>query len=137
MSIESLYQKGNDEYRTPAWIRVGLFSKWFDPCPLRGETETTYQDGLRSDWFANRIFINPPYSKPAPWVERAIKECRENHKVIALLLKHDSSTGWWAKLHEASAYFLPIMGRLHFNNLKGAAPFPSVIALLVPDTFSE
>ena len=134
MSSEGLYQNGNDEYATPAWIKEGLFNGWYDPCPL--SNGLVDRDGLNSDWVGDRIFLNPPYSRPLPWIEKAIAEHKKG-KIVALLVKHDSSTVWWAKLHEAGAYFLPIMGRLQFVTEKGqrkgrkaAAPFPSVIAFL-------
>jgi hypothetical protein len=128
MSLENRYHKGNDEYATPNWIKDGLFAGWFDPCPLgHGLVE---QDGLNSEWAGDRIFVNPPYSRPLPWVEKAILESKKG-KTVALLVKHDSSTKWWAKLHEAGAHFLPLLGRLHFNG--GApAPFPSVLVILYP-----
>jgi hypothetical protein len=129
MSNESLYRKGNDECATPDWIKKGLFGDWYDPCPLsRGLVR---RDGLVSDWLGERVFVNPPYSRQLPWVERAIAESKKG-KTVVLLVKHDSSTVWYAKLCEAGAHFLPIIGRLHFNN-GGAAPFPSVLAVLAPN----
>lgn len=126
MSIVNCYRKGNDEYATPNWIKEGLFSGWFDPCPLsQGLVES---DGLTSEWVGNRIFVNPPYSKPLPWIERAIAESKKG-KTFVLLLKHDSSTDWYRRLHEAGAYFMLISGRLNFSG-KGAAPFPSVLVFL-------
>ncbi len=126
MSLESLYRNGNDECATPDWILKGIFRGWYDPCPLsQGLVE---RDGLKSDWMGDRIFLNPPYSKPLPWIEKAIAEHKKG-KTIALLVKHDSSTKWWAMLHETGAYFLPIMGRLTFDGKK-AAPFPSVLVIL-------
>jgi phage N-6-adenine-methyltransferase len=92
------------------------------------------KDGLNSEWKGNRIFVNPPYSKPMPWVKKAIAESRKG-KTVVLLVKHDSSTRWWAKLHEAGAHFLPIMGRLKFNGK--AAPFPSVLSVLTQKTGDE
>jgi len=134
MSSENRYQKGNDEYATPDWIKKGVFKDWYDPCPL--SEGLVDRDGLNSDWVGDRIFINPPYSRPLPWIEKAIAESRKG-KTIALLVKHDSSTVWWVKLHEAGAYFLPIMGRLQFTcshgrrkGRKAAAPFPSVLVIL-------
>lgn len=129
MSTENRYQKPNDEYATPDWIRWGIFGDWDDPCPL--SNGLVKFDGLNSDWEGDRIFVNPPYSNPAPWVEKAITESKKG-KIVALLLKHDSSTKWWAKLHEAGAHFLPFIGRLSFDG-KGAAPFPSVLIFLVND----
>ena len=125
MSSENRYQKGNDEYATPKWIKDGMFNGWFDPCPLSKGLVSS--DGLATDWKEN-TFVNPPYSNPAPWIDKAIKESYKGN-VIALLVKHDSSTQWWAKLHEAGAHFLPLMGRLSFNGGK-PAPFPSVLVIL-------
>ena len=126
MALETMYQKHNDECATPNWIKEGLFAGWYDPCPLsQGLVE---RDGLNSDWPSDKIFINPPYSKPLPWIEKAIAESKKG-KTVALLVKHDSSTVWYGKLCEAGAHFLPILGRLHFNG-GGAAPFPSVLVIL-------
>jgi hypothetical protein len=130
MAVETMYQKGNDEYATPDWLKKGLFRDWFDPCPLTKGLVSV--DGLNSPWPADRIFINPPYSKPLPWIERAIVEQKKG-KTVALLVKHDSSTMWFSKLLEAGGHVMPIIGRLHFNNMKGPAPFPSVIVLLYPE----
>ena len=129
MSLENLYRSRNDECATPCWIKEGLFAGWYDPCPLsQGLVE---RDGLNSDWVGDRIFLNPPYSNPMPWVEKAIAESKKG-KVVVLLLKHDSSTKWYAKLHEAGAHFLPIMGRLNFTGK--VAPFPSVLVVLSVNT---
>jgi hypothetical protein len=128
MSSENRYQKSNDEYATPQWLRE-IFATWYDPCPLNGKW-----DMLKEEWASthcgDRIFINPPYSNPLPWVLKAIEEYHKG-KIVALLLKHDSSTQWFAKLHEAGAHFLPIMGRLSFDGEK-PAPFPSVLVILHP-----
>lgn len=127
MAVECKYQTGNDECATPNWIKEGMFSGWYDPCPLsQGLVE---RDGLNSDWPSTKVFINPPYSKPLPWIERAIIESKKG-KIVALLVKHDSSTQWWAKLHEAGGHFLPIMGRINFYGGK-PAPFPSVLVILM------
>ena len=125
MSTENLYQKGNDEHSTPDWIIKGMFRDFYDPCPL--SQGLVKRDGLESEWKGDRIFINPPYSNPLPWVERAIEESKKG-KTVVLLLKHDSSTKWYSKLHEARARFLPITGRLAFNGK--VAPFPNVLVVL-------
>ena len=143
MSSENRYHEGNDEYATPDWIKNGLFAGWFDPCPLYAYSNGTKVDGLKIEWWTDKIFINPPYSRPLPWVEKAIAESKKG-KTVALLVKHDSSTIWLAKLHEAGAHFLPIMGRLQFVTEKGrrkrrkaAAPFPSVLVILSVDIKSD
>ena len=119
---------GIEDYATPGWLKEGVFSGWFDPCPLHGILNGEKIDGLTIKWPGKRIFINPPYSNPRPWVERAISEARSG-KTVVMLLKHDSSTRWFARLHEAGAVFLTFVGRISFNNLD-LAPFPSVLVIL-------
>jgi hypothetical protein len=128
VAVECTYHKGNDQYQTPNWIKQGLFVNWFDPCPLLLTcSKTPLQDGLAIDW-PDYTFVNPPYSQPLPWIEKAILE-NKKEKTVALLLKHDSSTKWYKLLHQANAHFLMPSTRLHFSDKK-AAPFPSIIAIL-------
>jgi hypothetical protein len=110
----------SDEWRTPADL-LGFFRGWDDPA-LPGRT-----DGLTREW-GDPTYCNPPYSNPLPWVRKAIVEAG-NGKRVAMLLRHDSSTEWWRLLHEAGAYFLAVIGRLHFNDA-GPANFASVLVVL-------
>ena len=109
-----------DEWMTPKAL-YRFFDGWDDPClPDR-------LDGLMRPW-GDPTFCNPPYSNPLPWVQKAIHEAGEGHRVV-MLLKHDSSTEWWRLLHQAGAIFCPIIGRLHFSE-SGPAAFPSVLVFL-------
>jgi hypothetical protein len=101
-----------------------LFKEWFDPCPLNPNPEL---DGLSIDW-KDRTFINPPYSKPFPWIEKAIQESKKGKRIV-LLLKMNSSTSWFKRLQESGATFLWINGRLRFHTGK-PANFPSMLVLL-------
>jgi len=118
-----------DNYPTDEWI-LSIFDGWFDPCPLDPNPIIDALDHSFS-WgeVHERIFINPPYSNPLPWVERAIYEIKNHDCTIVMLLKHDTSTKWFSKLHEAGARFLLVNGRLKHRTTK-AAPFPSVLAVL-------
>lgn len=112
--------RSTDEWKTPADI-LSFFEGWDDPCQEKSD------DGLLRPW-GNRAFINPPYSRPLPWVQKAILEAQQGKGVI-MLLKHDSSTEWWRQLHEAGAHFFAYVGRMHFSG-KGRAPFPSVLVMI-------
>jgi len=116
-------KKHTDSYATDSWLKQ-MFDGWFDPCPLN--PDWTY-DGLKIQW-PNRTFVNPPYSNPLPWVEKAIETSMMN-KTVVLLLKHDSSTKWWRRLHEANANFMPIFTRLKYGTNKSCA-FPSILVCL-------
>lgn len=114
----------SDNYKTDTWI-LRLFGDWFDPCPLDPDWAV---DGLKLNWM-DRTFVNPPYSNPKPWVEKAILVNQQEGYSIALLLKHDSSTEWYRLLHEAGAHILLVNGRLKHQTSTGAA-FPSAIFIL-------
>lgn len=117
--------KNSDIYPTDEWIK-SLFKEWFDPCAL-SNGELRFSDGVGSSW-GDKTFCNPPYSAPLPWVEHGIKEHRKG-KTVVFLLKHDSSTKWYKRLHEAGAHFLMVEGRLKHGTGKPAA-FPSILAVL-------
>ncbi len=113
----------NDNYATDSCI-MDLFSDWFDPCPLKADPLI---NGLLIEW-GDKTFVNPPYSKPLPWVEKAIEESRKGKRVV-MLLRMDTSTRWFKLLQEDGAVFLWINGRLRFNTGK-PANFPSMLVIL-------
>ncbi|MDR0470715.1 MAG: phage N-6-adenine-methyltransferase [Nitrososphaerota archaeon] len=136
MATESMYQnKNSNNYATPNWLKHSLFYNWHDPCPLELQIDNNGQivNGLKTEW-PSYTYVNPPYNNPLPWVEKAIEENQQG-KIIALLLKHDSTTKWYHLLHQANAHFILCGERLHFNESKQAAPFPSVIAILYADPY--
>ena len=120
----------NDNYETDEWIK-DIFDGWFDPCPLNSNPNT---DGLDVVWGA-KTFINPPYSNPKPWVEKAIEENKKGNTIV-ILLKMDTSTRWFKSLQEAGAKFLWINGRLKHRTGK-PANFPSMLAILSRTTGSS
>lgn len=96
----------SDNYKSDNWI-LSLFEDWFDPCPLN---EIPDKDGLKIDW-KDKTFVNPPYSSPLKWVEKAIYESKKGKRII-MLLRVDTSTKWFLKLQEVNAKFMFIHGRL-------------------------
>jgi hypothetical protein len=112
-----------DNYATPEWL-MSVFGDWFDPCPLNPNPDF---DGLKIKW-KDKTYVNPPYSNPLKWVEKAIKESKRG-KTIVMLLRVDTSTKWFAKLVEAKAEILWFNGRLKFIDNK-PANFPSMLVIL-------
>jgi len=125
-----------DNYSTPEWI-LDIFENYFDPCPLNENPDI---NGLEIEW-KDKTFVNPPYSKPMPWVKKAIEESKKGKRIV-MLLKHDSSTKWYAKLHEANANILLFSKRLKWkrygDGIRGAkdklftytSAFPSMLVIL-------
>jgi len=121
--LRNLGKMGNDNYATDDKL-MEVFGSWFDPCPLNDNPDF---NGLEIDW-EDQTYVNPPYSKPLPWVLKAIEENKKGY-TIAMLLRMDTSTRWFKELQEAGAMFLWINGRLRFGTGK-PAPFPSMLVIL-------
>ena len=127
MSKEIYISKESDNYQTDEWL-MELFKYYYDPCPYKTDLNL-----LNEDWSKHAftgVFVNPPYSNPLPWVEKAIQTKLDHPRLnVVMLLKHDSSTKWFRLLQESGAHFLFPYGRLRFRS-KRAAPFPSVLVIL-------
>ena len=110
-----------DNWNTPIWLK-DVFGNFFDPCP-----KNPTQDGLAMEW-GEVFFMNPPYSNPLPWVQKAIEETKKGKSGV-LLLKVDPSTRWYKMLVENDAHFTYFNERLHYSESK-AANFPSMLVFL-------
>jgi hypothetical protein len=118
----------NDLWPTPAWLRF-MFPRdlWFDPCPLDPPF-----DGLKIGW-GLRNWVNPPYSKPLPWIEKALYEYTKGNR-SALLLREDASTEVYHLLHSNGAHILRFDERLDHGGDGGSARHSSILACLMDNT---
>lgn len=68
---------------------------------------TAEDDSLEFNWFdridgesvifsGSSVFVNPPYSNPMPWIQRAV-EAQSDGLIVVMLLNADPSVGWWAE----------------------------------------
>jgi len=116
----------SDDWRTPKEVYDTLDAEFHfndDPCPIQGN------GGLERDW-GTSVFMNPPYSKPTPWVKKAYEESLKGKTVVGLL-RGDTSTRWFHDWVWHKAELIFVKGRLKFNGI-GPAPFPSIIAIWKP-----
>ena len=82
--------------------------------------------------WAGKIFMNPPYSAPRPWVERLLEEHAVGEVEEAIcLLPVDPSTGWWQALIDHPVCL--ISKRLQFVGGTGSARFASAAFYLGND----
>ena len=107
-----------DEYYTPKWIFDELNLGFdLDPCsPGKHKSNSPAivhysfpQNGLELPW-RGRVWLNPPYSKPTPWVDKFI----ENGNGVALLLT--SKAKWFHKLWDASDKIMLLPPNLKFEH---------------------
>jgi len=111
----------SDDYYTPRWL-FDLMQITFDLdvcAPPGGPTAVptnryyTQQDnGLTSPWFG-RVWMNPPFSKPQPWVERFA----DHTNGIALLPL--SKSRWFDKLWETETGIVVLPSNFKFIDPKG------------------
>ncbi len=115
----------SDGWYTPPWLiekaRMVLGVIDLDPATCEaaqaivraGTHYTEHEDGLIQSWHG-RMWINPPYSAPTPWVRRAVAEYQAGKVEAALILTNSyTETGWWQDV-AAVATVLFFRGRLNF-----------------------
>lgn len=134
MSADPRYMPKNDEGRPEWWnsdhwatppkmvaaleLEFGPFD--LDPCcvPDTAKAPTFYTpdvDGLSLPWFG-RVFLNPPYSKPGTWLEKAIAEVERpgGADLVVALLPASTDTRWFHSLVKDRAEIRFILGRVRF-----------------------
>ena len=106
----------SDEWYTPKWVFDALDTVFdLDVCaPINGPMFTPCRawysakdNGLEQIWHG-RVFMNPPYSKPQPWIER----WRKHGNGIALLPMAKSR--WFNDLWASSASCLVLPSNMKF-----------------------
>jgi site-specific DNA-methyltransferase (adenine-specific) len=92
---------------------------------------TKEDDGLAKDWGGRRVFCNPPYGREiGKWVEKCYEESQKPETTVVALLPARTDTRWFHDHVNGKARELRFLrGRLHFNESKSAAPFPSMIVV--------
>lgn len=118
-----------DDYYTPKWIFDALGIE-FDidvACPPQGSPHTPCKhfytqetDGLTSPWWGT-VWMNPPYSKPAPWVEKWLA----HGDGIALLpfAKSKWNQSLWQTDQTKLIYLYEVKFARPIKTLTGSAPF--------------
>ena len=130
-----------DEYGTPFELFDWLYERFnfvLDPCTTKDNplgTQLFYtkeSDGLVREWIGPAVFMNPPYSKVTPWVQKAYTESLNGILTVGLL-RYDPSTRWWNDWVRGKALVMDVPYRVRFRGGVGAYNFPSAIVIWVGD----
>lgn len=122
-------QETSDDYYTPAWVfeTMGLTFDLDVAAPPGGiawiparRFFTMADDGLAQPW-EGRVWMNPPYSKPTPWVRKFIA-----HGDGVCLVPHAKSA-WHLELFAAADGICAPVGR-YFDFVGGSIFMPVFFA---------
>ena len=112
----------NDELYTPKWIFEALGLQ-FDLDVASSNNEqiivpasnkyTIEDDALTKPWYG-RVWMNPPFSKPSPWVHKWLA-----HNNGIALLPLSGNSRWWRDLWQSDAAVVMIKPNTGFNNTEG------------------
>ena len=110
----------SDEHYTPKWLfdRMGIEFDLDVAAPKGGshvparKCYTQEDDGLIQPWFGC-VWMNPPFSKPSPWVDKFIA----NGNGIALCVV--SKSKWFQALWNASDAIVPTDRTMKFERPDG------------------
>lgn len=115
-----------------------LLRRYYGPLLNADDGRCLGRDALLEDWTGERVWLNPPYSMCAEFVEKAVTECSVNDAPSCILVPARTDTKWF---HEF-VYYAPyncwhpwikrvdfVKGRLKFVGAgeSNSAPFPSVV----------
>ena len=120
--LKGCFSHKTDDWRTPPDMYYWFMNHDFiDPCPYQADF-----DGLERNYIGKKLFVNPPYSDISTWVDWLIKQWQNNCE-FALLVPARTDTKWFHKLLKLGVHIHFFEGRLHFNESKLGAPFPSIL----------
>lgn len=114
--------KGTDEWYTPLEMVRALGEFDLDPCApscirwgTAKELITKEQDGLSVDWAGKRVWLNPPYSKPAPFIKKLVEH---GNGILLIFNRLDTAVAQDLILPNADA-ILFLRGRIKFYRQDG------------------
>lgn len=131
---------GKDDWRTPRKVldaveRLGTIV--LDPCaPVAREHQfahlniTEHNDGLGVVWNIREgvVFVNPPYSACAAWVEKVIAEAAGDCSgIVVLLVAARPGAKWYRRAQAHADAVAEWRGRITFEGATANAPFPSAL----------
>lgn len=138
MLNKGLFSSRSDEWATPRDLFDALnaeFNFTLDPCatPQNAKCKTFYTaeiDGLVQNWGGYRVFCNPPYGRQiGKWVKKCYEESQKGTLVVMLIPARTDTAYFHDYIYGKAKEIRFIKGRLHFNESRQSAPFPSMVVV--------
>lgn len=138
MINNSMFTSNTSEWATPKAFFDELnneFNFTLDPCATQQNAKcdkyyTQKENGLLQEWQGETVFCNPPYGGEIyKWVEKCDNEAKKGATVV-MLIPARTDTRYFHDFIYNKYEIRFIKGRLHFNESKQAAPFPSMVVVM-------
>lgn len=112
----------SDEWKTPSWLfDIFMSHGYVDLFPF-GSDDNQFDKRYEG----KKLFCNPPFSKLNITVDYLLGLANVNH--ICLLMPSRTDTNYFYKLvNSLPCVIIFVKGRLHFNDSKDVAPFPTML----------
>ena len=133
-----MFSSRTDEWGTPTLVFRQLdleFHFDLDPCSTHENAKckdhyTIEDDGLNKNWGGRRVFCNPPYSKAKEWVRKCYEESLKPDTLVVMLIPARTDTSYFHDyIYHRARDIRFLRGRLHYNDSKQGAPFPSMVVV--------
>lgn len=138
MINKGLFTSLTNEWATPIKFFQELDNEFhftLDPCatPENAKCDkffTEKENGLLQDWSNEVVFCNPPYGREInKWVEKCYNENKKGATVVMLIPARTDTKYFHQYIYNQHEVRF-IQGRLHFNESKQSAPFPSMVVVM-------
>ena len=137
-----IFSHESDQWTTDDEFYRGLcreFNFTLDPCSngdnaKRKDHYTVRENGLLQDWGDKCVFVNPPDSQVAKWMEKAFCAAKAGATCVCLVGARTDTRWWHDFAMKGEVRF--IKGRLKFGGAKNSAPFPSAVVVFRPPAFA-
>ena len=121
IGFDEVSSKTSDDYYTPKWIfdAIGLEFDLDVAAPPNGipwipakRHFTVIDDGLAQEW-SGRVWMNPPYSKTTPWVNKFIEHGN------GVMLCQIAKAKWFNTIWDQCDGMVPLPSRMMFRTPAG------------------
>ena len=139
MLNKEMFSSKTNEWATPIAVFRQLDEEFkfnLDPCSSdeNAKCEKHYtidNDGLTQNWGGQRVFCNPPYGRELPkWVRKCYEESKKPDTLVVMLIPARTDTSYFHEyIYHKAREIRFLRGRLHFNESKQGAPFPSMVVI--------
>jgi len=122
-------KEDKDIWQTPKYIFDALdneFHFYIDACASEENALcfhyfTEENSALDNEWIAGNVFINPPYSQTALFLERAAQQARKRGCTVVALVNANTDTKWFAEAVATANEVRLITGRISFVKPDGTS----------------